>query len=143
MLRLSKSRVAKIVIKDKPQYIIHLPTPTVDNLKKIADEKWNFSNCVGSIDRKHIRLKCPKNSGSMFYNYKQYFSIVLMAAVDAKYRFIMINVGGYGNDSDGGRWYFVQYKFSPASRNWYLLSNYQYKKNWQFRYLSPLCFCWW
>jgi len=82
-----------------------MPTPTVDNLKNIADEfyeKWNFPNCVGSIDGKHIRLRCPKNSGSMFYNYKQYFSIVLMAVVDTKYRFIMINVGGYGKDSDGG-----------------------------------------
>lgn len=82
-----------------------MPTPTVDNFKNIADEfyeKWNFPNCVGSIDGKHIRLRCPKNSGSMFYNYKQYFSIVLMAVVDAKYRFVMINVGGYGKDSDGG-----------------------------------------
>jgi len=82
-----------------------MPTPTVDHFKIIADkfyEKWNFPNCAGSIDGKHIRLKCPKNSGSMFYNYKLYFSIVLMAVVDAKYRFIMINVGGYGKDSDSG-----------------------------------------
>ncbi|XP_060868606.1 uncharacterized protein LOC132943589 [Metopolophium dirhodum] len=49
-------------------------------------EKWNFPNCVGSIDGKHIRLRCPKNSG----------------IVDAKYRFIMINVGGCGKNSDGG-----------------------------------------
>jgi len=81
-----------------------MPTPTVDKFKKIALEfydKWNFPNCVDSIDGKHIRLRCPKKSGSMHYNYKQFFSIVLMAVVDANYKFVMIDVGAYGMDSDG------------------------------------------
>jgi len=57
-LRISKSAVAQIVIdvckaiwytlKNK-----HMPTPTVEKFKKIANEffeKWDFPNCVGSID---------------------------------------------------------------------------------------------
>ena len=38
----------------------------------------------------------------MFYNYKTYFSIVLQGLVDANYKFINIDVGGYGKQSDGG-----------------------------------------
>lgn len=38
----------------------------------------------------------------MFYKYKQYFSIVLQGLVDAHYKFINIDVGGYGKQSDGG-----------------------------------------
>nr|CAI5869159.1 unnamed protein product [Callosobruchus analis] len=82
-----------------------MPVPTVRDFENVAAQyfnKWNFPNCLGSIDGKHIRLKCHSKSGSMFYNYKNYFSIVLMAVVDANYRFLMIDVGAYGKDSDAG-----------------------------------------
>ena len=29
-------------------------------------ERWNFPYCVGCIDGKHFRIKCPKLSGSTF-----------------------------------------------------------------------------
>lgn len=38
----------------------------------------------------------------MFFNYKKYFSIVLQGVADAFYKFITIDVGGYGKQSDGG-----------------------------------------
>lgn len=45
--------------------------------------KANFSNCVRAVDGKHIHCVSPNNSGSMFYNYIKYFSIVLMTIMDA------------------------------------------------------------
>lgn len=84
----------------------HMSTPTVADFENIAQgfyENWNFPNCLGSIDGKHIRIKYRKKSGNMFFNYKQFFSIVLMAVADTNYIFIMIDVGSYGRrDNDGG-----------------------------------------
>lgn len=43
---------------------------------------WNFSNYVGSMDGKHIMLQTSINNGRKYYNYKDFFSIVLFALVD-------------------------------------------------------------
>lgn len=106
--RISKSTVAVIVIEIcqaiwKMALTKHMPEPTVEHFKKISSEfwnKWQFPNCIGCIDGKHIRIKKPQKSGSMYYCYKNFFSIGLLAVTDAQYRFIMIDVGSYGKDND-------------------------------------------
>ncbi|XP_050508003.1 uncharacterized protein LOC126885473 [Diabrotica virgifera virgifera] len=80
-----------------------MPAPTEDTWKANSIEfweRWNFPNCVGAIDGKHVRIVCPSKSGSQFFNYKNYFSIVLLAIVDAEYKFTAVDVGSYGREGD-------------------------------------------
>lgn len=70
----------------------------VEDFKKY----WNVENCLGALDGKHIATKQPENSGSYFYNYKGFFSVVLFAIVNANYEFIYVHCGTNGRVSDGG-----------------------------------------
>lgn len=84
---------------------IYLPKPEEETWRSVAQrfwDKWNFQNCLGALDGKHIMIQAPPLSGSQFFNYKRTLSIVLLALVDADYRFRVVQIGDFGRTSDGG-----------------------------------------
>ena len=83
---------------------VQLKEPNVEEWERIEkgfSMKWNYPNCIGDLDEKHIVIQAPHNSGSLFFNYKGTFSLVLMALVDADYRFVFVDIGDYGSNADG------------------------------------------
>ena len=49
---------------------------------------------------KYVAVTCPGNTGSVHKNYKGFFSIVLMALVEADYTFLWIDVGSDDSSND-------------------------------------------
>lgn len=96
-----------------------LPTPTSALWTQNAENferQWGFPRAIGALDGKHFRcrvnimsfflifkiFKAPPDTGSAFYNFKGYFSVVLLAMAGPNYEFIMIDVGASGRNSDAG-----------------------------------------
>ncbi|XP_069605140.1 uncharacterized protein [Ranitomeya imitator] len=92
----------------------YIPEPTRDIWLQRAEqfeEVCHFPNCLGEIDGKHVRIAKPAGTGSEYYNYKNYFSIVLMAIVDAHCKFLAVDIGAYGRSNDS-----QVFKTSPMGR---------------------------
>ena len=66
------------------------------------EQKWQFPNCLGAIDGKHIAITPPPETGSYYYNYKGFNSMVLLAVANANYEFVYASFGTNGRVSDGG-----------------------------------------
>ncbi|XP_073509699.1 uncharacterized protein [Phyllobates terribilis] len=106
--RVGKSTISRIVrctctvIWQKLQPIV-MPSPTEETWLQVAagfQTVANFPNCIGAVDGKHVRVQQPPRSGSRFFNYKKFFSVVLMAVADAHFKFVAIDVGAYGSTGD-------------------------------------------
>ncbi|XP_046991288.1 uncharacterized protein LOC124596259 [Schistocerca americana] len=64
------------------------------------DDLWQFPHCIGALDGKHIAFSPTQFSDS--FDNKKFNSIVLLAVVDARYRFILVDIvcSNKGNDVD-------------------------------------------
>lgn len=98
-------------------------TPSVAMWIDVAELFWsqcNFPNCLG-MDGKHIRIQKPMGSGSKFFNYEKYFSVVLLAVVDADYCFAYIDVGVFRSSIDSSKLAKIlsnKQLYIPPNRQW-------------------------
>ena len=51
-----------------------------------------------------IAIKKPPNAGSTYFNYKKFYSVVLITLVDADYKFLWVDIGAQGSASDAQIW---------------------------------------
>jgi len=73
----------------------------------VADKfkaRWNFPNGIGAIDRKHVIVQQPSNSGSHYYDYKGNNSIVLLAVFGPDYQCLWVSAGTNGHSPDSAIW---------------------------------------
>ncbi|XP_051176215.1 uncharacterized protein LOC127291250 [Leptopilina boulardi] len=57
--------------------------------------RWYFSNVLGALDGKEFKIRPLPHTGTLYYNYKKFTSIKMMATCDAFYRFTWVDVGNF------------------------------------------------
>ena len=97
--RIHNSTISKIVPlvcnaiwNELLQEEIKCPKTEQEWLEKANDFniKWNYPWGLGALDGKHCVTQAFGNSGSLFYNYKKTFSVILLALADANYNCFML-----------------------------------------------------
>lgn len=83
----------------------HMPKSEEEFKKKMMDmeELWQFPCCWSALDGCHIPIKCPPRGLQLckeYYNFKNFYSIVVMGMVDSNYRFMWGTCGFPGNSHD-------------------------------------------
>lgn len=104
-----------------------MPQPTEEMFKTISRKfrsLWDFPNCIGAIDGKHVRIKAPKNSGSTFFNYKDFHSVVMLALVDADNKFVAVDIGSYGREGDASKCITMNVIFNFSDKTNFILGIY-------------------
>ena len=94
--------MCKAILAEFQQEYLICPTEPADlrGIEQKFRNRWNVPHAVGALGGKHIAIKKPKKSGSEYFNYKGYFSLVLLALVDAEYKFLWVNAGSSGSSSE-------------------------------------------
>ena len=99
--------VSKAIVKElwDKTVVKHFPKTQQDFEDKMAlmDEEWQFPYAFGAVDGCHLPIKCPpggSEAAKEYHNFKSFYSMVLMAIVDPKKRFIWGSVGFPGNSHD-------------------------------------------
>ncbi|KAJ8897420.1 hypothetical protein PR048_002766 [Dryococelus australis] len=96
--------VCRLVVDVLVVFVFHIPATGKEWLETSHqfESMWQFTNCVGCMDGKHVLVNKPPGSGSLFYNYKGTFSVVLFAVVNANYEFMYVHSGVHGSVADSG-----------------------------------------
>lgn len=84
---------------------LHMPIPTTLDYQCIAERFIQFGNSPTALEQlteNMLELSVLAILDPMYYNYNHYFSIILQAVADDHFKFVCIDVGGYGEKSDGG-----------------------------------------
>lgn len=82
--------------------LVKFPT-TNEEIKMTIDgfaTKYQYPLCLGSLDGTHISVTPPMGFETDYFNYKKFYSIIMLAVVDSNLRFTYVNIGAPGRCND-------------------------------------------
>ncbi|KAH9368501.1 hypothetical protein HPB48_020784 [Haemaphysalis longicornis] len=104
----SRSSV-NLIFREFCDVVVNVLEPQIvqfPSLNNVRDHVRQFEACtgfpqgLGAMDGCHIKVSPPKENAQDYYNYKGWYSIILLAVVDQNYKFLYTNVGSPGRNHD-------------------------------------------
>ncbi|XP_054083754.1 putative nuclease HARBI1 isoform X2 [Zeugodacus cucurbitae] len=76
--------------------------PHPQELRRIVEgfKLMGFPQCFGAVDGCHIEVQPKKVEAIDYYNYKGWYSVILLASCDQRSKFTYINIGSTGRNND-------------------------------------------
>ncbi|KAH7932837.1 hypothetical protein HPB49_003344 [Dermacentor silvarum] len=108
LFSLGRSTVNKIykefcaaVLQNLEEAWLKMPAPAdIEDHMREFHAMTGFPQGVGALDGCHFPVSPPKEHASDYHNYKGWYSMILLAMVDHRYRFRYTNVGSPGRCHD-------------------------------------------
>ncbi|XP_071099155.1 uncharacterized protein [Haliotis cracherodii] len=94
--------VGQVIVEEYKDGVTTCPTTPEEwtPIGEVFRNRWNIPHAVGALDDKHVAIRKPRKSDSLYQNYKGFFSVVPMALVEGVYKFLWMDISGYGQMSD-------------------------------------------
>ena len=97
--------VSNLIVSNLWKKIVVFPKSEKEFLNSInaTENLWQYPTAFGGIDGCHIPLKCPHGSNEArkeYYNFNNFYSVVMMRIVGADYRFLWASAGLPGSVND-------------------------------------------
>ena len=95
-------KVCEAIVEEYKDEVLQCPANPEEwnKVGEVFRKKWNIPHAVGAIDGKHVAIRKPAKSCSLYRNYKEFFFLVLKALVVGDYLFRWVDISGYGSMSD-------------------------------------------
>ena len=97
-------KTCKAIYDSLKDAYLRVPTSTSEwlHISRRFNKTWNFPHTIVETDGKHIRIECPRPSGSPYYTHKGFYIFVLLAVCDANYCFTLFDLDQYESNNYAG-----------------------------------------
>jgi len=115
--------VCRAIVTEFFDVVVKLPETQGDFEKSTAifNDRGMF-NCFGALDGCHIPIRPPPYHNKPYFNYKNFYSFILLALVSADYKFTYVSIGCPGSYHDAN--VFRRTKFYKALQAGQILPDY-------------------